>query len=93
MTISWKGKEARVPVECQLVSDAKQIEEVEKESSEEEVEEEIEILILANLSDCYLGMPHIYIVLEAPERIKSIEIRTVLQVDRLACIVVSINME
>lgn len=47
---------------------------------------------LANLSDCYLGMPT-HIVLEAPERIKSIEIRTVLQVDRLACIVVSINME
>lgn len=45
MTISWKGKEARVPVECQLVSDAKQIEEVEEESSEEEVEEEIEILM------------------------------------------------
>uniref|UniRef100_U9TKM3 Uncharacterized protein n=1 Tax=Rhizophagus irregularis (strain DAOM 181602 / DAOM 197198 / MUCL 43194) TaxID=747089 RepID=U9TKM3_RHIID len=45
MTISWKGKEARVPVECQLVSDAKQIEEVEKESSKEEVEKEIEILI------------------------------------------------
>ncbi|GBB91667.1 hypothetical protein RclHR1_19010001 [Rhizophagus clarus] len=43
MTINWKGKEARVPVEYQLVSDAKQVERVEEEEdSEEEEEKEIE---------------------------------------------------
>ncbi|PKY23284.1 hypothetical protein RhiirB3_437453 [Rhizophagus irregularis] len=42
MIISWKGKEARVLVEYQLVSDAKQVEEIEEEGSEKEEEEEIE---------------------------------------------------
>ncbi|POG65041.1 hypothetical protein GLOIN_2v1782137 [Rhizophagus irregularis DAOM 181602=DAOM 197198] len=41
MIISWKGKEARVLVEYQLVSDAKKVEEIE-EGSEKEEEEEIE---------------------------------------------------
>jgi hypothetical protein len=38
MTISWKGKEARVPVEYQSVSDAKQVEEDEEEEEEEKEE-------------------------------------------------------
>ncbi|PKY59324.1 hypothetical protein RhiirA4_430325 [Rhizophagus irregularis] len=42
MTVSWEGKEARIPVEYQLVSDAKQVEEVEEEGSVKEEEEEIE---------------------------------------------------
>jgi hypothetical protein len=42
MTMNWKGKEIRVPVEYQLVTDAKQIEEVEEEDSEEEEEVEDE---------------------------------------------------
>jgi hypothetical protein len=44
MTISWKGKEARVPVEYQLISDAKQVKEDDEEEEEgnEEKEEEME---------------------------------------------------